>query len=244
DIFGYPAELDELAAVASERGLALIEDAAQAFGAEYRGRPIGSFGHPAVFGFYPNKQLTTGEGGAVTLTSEADWALVKSLSNQGRSDSGDWLTHARLGYNYRLDELSAALGLAQLEKLDDLLAMRAEVALRYAELLAPVDGVSTLRPDDGDHRRSWFVYVVLLDRDVDRNAVMARLSEDGVASKPYLPSIHLQPYYRERFGYREGMLPVAEDVSRRSLALPFHPRLAAEDQEYVVDGLRRAVEGA
>ncbi len=244
DIFGYPAELDELAALAGERGLGLIEDAAQALGAEYRGRPIGSFDHPAVFGFYPNKQVTTGEGGAVTLANEADWELVKSLSNQGRSDSGDWLTHARLGYNYRLDELSAALGIAQLEKLDDLLAMRAEVASRYAELLAPVDGVATLRPDDDDHRRSWFVYVVLLDRGVDRNAVMSRLADDGVASKPYLPSIHLQPYYRERFGYREGMLPVAEDASRRSLALPFHAGLPMEDQEYVVDALRRAVEGA
>jgi perosamine synthetase len=244
DIFGYPAELDELAAIAEERGLALIEDAAQALGAEYRGRPVGSFGHPAVFGFYPNKQLTTGEGGAVTLADEADWQLVKSLSNQGRSDSGDWLTHTRLGYNYRLDEVSAALGLAQLEKLDDLLEMRTEVASRYADLLASVDGVATLRPDDDDHRRSWFVYVVLLDRDVDRNGVMARLGEEGVASKPYLPSIHLQPYYRDRFGYEEGMLPVAEDASRRSLALPFHPGLTAEDQEYVVDALRRAVAGA
>jgi perosamine synthetase len=241
DIFGYPAELDPLAAVAAENGLTLIEDAAQALGAEYRGRPVGSFPHPAVFGFYPNKQLTTGEGGAVTLASEADWQLVKSLSNQGRSDSGDWLTHTRLGYNYRLDELSAALGLAQLERLDDLLDMRAAVAGRYGELLASVDGVSTLRADDGEHRRSWFVYVVLLDRDVDRNGVMARLADDGVASKPYLPSIHLQPYYRERFGYEEGMLPVAEDASRRSLALPFHPGLTAEEQEYVVDALRRAV---
>ena len=241
DIFGYPAELDELAAVAEERGLALIEDAAQALGAEYRGRPVGSLGHPAVFGFYPNKQLTTGEGGAVTLASEDDWLLVKSLSNQGRSDSGDWLTHTRLGYNYRLDEVSAALGLAQLERLDTLLAMRSDVAARYHDLLASVDGVSTLRPDDADHRRSWFVYVVLLDRGIDRNAVMARLADEGVASKPYLPSIHLQPYYRERFGYEEGMLPVAEDASRRSLALPFHPGLAVEDQEYVVDALRRAL---
>jgi perosamine synthetase len=241
DIFGYPAELDELAAIADEHGLALIEDAAQALGAEYRSRPVGSFEHPAVFGFYPNKQLTTGEGGAITLAREEDWHLVKSLSNQGRSDSGDWLTHTRLGYNYRLDELSAALGLAQLERLDHLLAMRQAVAARYADLLAPVDGVTTLRPDDDDHRRSWFVYVVLLDRDVDRNGVMARLAEEGVASKPYLPSIHLQPYYRERFGYEEGRLPISEDASRRSLALPFHPDLSAEDQEYVVDALRRAV---
>jgi perosamine synthetase len=244
DVFGYPAELDELVAIAERNSLALIEDAAQALGAEYRGRPVGSFGHPAVFGFYPNKQMTMGEGGAVALASEEEWLLVKSLSNQGRSDSGDWLTHTRLGYNYRLDELSAALGLAQLERLDHLLAMRREVAARYAELLTTVRGVTTLRSDDDDHRRSWFVYVVLLDRDVDRNAVMARLADDGVASKPYLPSIHLQPYYRERFGYEDGMLPIAEDASRRALALPFHARLGATEQEYVVDALLRALASA
>ena len=234
-IFGYPAELAELEAIAERHGLAIVEDACEALGAEYRGRPIGSSGHPAVFAFYPNKQMTTGEGGAVAVGSEEEWALLKSLSNQGRSDSGEWLTHARLGYNYRLDDLSAALGLAQLERLDEILAARAEVARRYGDLLASVDGVEAPLPDDDDHRRSWFVYVVKLAPGVDRNGVMARLGEEGVASKPYLPSIHLQPFYRERFGYREGMLPVSEDTSARTLALPFHARLPAEDQERVVE---------
>jgi perosamine synthetase len=241
DIFGYPAELTELTAIAERHGLAVIEDACQALGAEYCGQPLGSHGHPAVFAFYPNKQMTTGEGGAVAVSSEDEWALMKSLSNQGRSDSGEWLTHSRLGYNYRLDELSAALGVAQLEKLDQLLELRAAVALRYHELLAGVDGVATLRPDDADHRRSWFVYVVLLAPGIDRNAVMARLADQGVAGKPYLPSIHLQPYYRERFGYSEGMLPAAEAASARSLALPFHARLSVEDQERVVEALRAAI---
>jgi perosamine synthetase len=240
-IFGYPAELDELEAIAERHGLALVEDACEALGAEYRGRPIGSSGHPAVFAFYPNKQMTTGEGGAVAVNSEEEWALLKSLSNQGRSDSGEWLTHARLGYNYRLDDLSAALGLAQLERLDEILAARAEVARRYGELLAGVDGVDAPLADDEDHRRSWFVYVVKLAQGVDRNGVMARLGEEGVASKPYLPSIHLQPFYRERFGYREGMLPVSEDASARTLALPFHSRLPAEDQDRVVEVLGRAI---
>ncbi len=185
--------------------------------------------------------MTTGEGGAVAVGSEDEWALLKSLSNQGRSDSGEWLTHARLGYNYRLDDLSAALGLAQLERLDEILAARAEVAQRYGELLAAVDGVEPPLADDEDHRRSWFVYVVKLAAGVDRNGVMAQLGEEGVASKPYLPSIHLQPFYRERFGYREGMLPVSEDASARTLALPFHARLPAEDQERVVDVLARAL---
>ena len=241
-IFGYPAELDELEAIAERHGLAVVEDACEALGAEYRGRPVGSSGRPAVFAFYPNKQMTTGEGGAVAVSSEEEWALLKSLSNQGRSDSGEWLTHARLGYNYRLDDLSAALGIAQLERLDEILAARAEVAARYGGLLASVDGVEAPLADDGEHRRSWFVYVVRLAAGVDRDGVMARLAEQGVASKPYLPSIHLQPFYRERFGYREGMLPVSEEASARSLALPFHARLPADDQERVVEALRRALE--
>jgi perosamine synthetase len=241
DIFGYPAELAVLREIAERHRLALLEDACQALGAEYGGRPLGSFGHPTVFAFYPNKQMTTGEGGAVAVSSEEEWALLKSLSNQGRSDSGDWLTHARLGYNYRLDDLSAGLGLAQLEKLDRLLTLRAEAAARYGALLAELDGVTIPLPDDEEHRRSWFVYVVLLDRGIDRDAVMSRLAGEGIASKPYLPSIHLQPYYRDRFGSREGLCPVAEDASARALALPFHARLSAAEVERVVDALRRAL---
>jgi perosamine synthetase len=222
--------------------LAIVEDACEALGSAYRGRPVGSSGHPAVFAFYPNKQMTTGEGGAVAVASEEEWALLKSLSNQGRSDSGEWLTHARLGYNYRLDDLSAALGVAQLERLDDILTARGEVAARYAELLAGVEGVEAPLGDDAEHRRSWFVYVVKLASGINRDGVIGRLAAEGIASKPYLPSIHLQPYYRERFGYREGMLPVSEDASARTLALPFHARLAAEDQQRVVDALARALQ--
>jgi perosamine synthetase len=240
-IFGYPAELVELEAIAARHDLTIVEDACEALGSAYRGRPIGSAGHPAVFAFYPNKQMTTGEGGAVAVASEQEWELLKSLSNQGRSDSGEWLTHARLGYNYRLGDLAAALGLAQLERLDEILAARGEVAARYGTLLAGVDGVETPRPDDESHHRSWFVYVVKLAAGLDRDAVIARLAADGIASKPYLPAIHLQPFYRQRFGYSEGMLPVAEDASARTLALPFHSRLPAEDQERVVDALVRAL---
>ncbi|MEX0815916.1 MAG: DegT/DnrJ/EryC1/StrS family aminotransferase, partial [Gaiellales bacterium] len=241
DIFGYPAELAELEAIAERHGLALLEDACQALGAEYRGRPVGSSGHPAVFAFYPNKQMTTGEGGAVAVGSSEEWELLKSLSNQGRSDSGEWLTHSRLGYNYRLDDLSAALGVAQVERLDELLAGRAEVADRYAELLGDVEGVELPWPDDEEHRRSWFVYVVRLRNGFDRNEVMAALGREGIASKPYLPSIHLQPYYRETFGYAEGVCPVAEDASARSLALPFHARLSASDQKRVAESLTAAL---
>ena len=243
DIFGYPAELDELAALAEQHDLALVEDACEALGAEYRGRPIGSFGHPAVFAFYPNKQLTTGEGGALALASEAEWGLAKRLANQGRSDSGEWLEHSHLGYNYRLDELSAALGVAQLERLDERLRKREEAARRYGELLADLP-LELPAPDDADHRRSWFVYVVRVPAEIDRDGVMAALGASGIRTKPYLPSIHLQPYYRERFGYRPGMFPVSEDASARSLAIPFHAEITSDQQARVAEALERAILGS
>ena len=241
DIFGYPCELDPLLELCERHGLAFVEDACEALGATYKGRPIGSHGHPAVFAFYPNKQITTGEGGAVTTDDEAQHELLVSLRNQGRLETSSWLQHGRYGYNYRLDDLSAALGIGQLEKLGRILAARAEVAGRYAALLADVDVEAPL-PDDQDHVRSWFVYVVKLPETVDRDAVAARMIEQGVATAPYLPSIHLQPYMRERFGFSEGMLPVSEACSARTLALPFHSRLERDDQEYVVETLRSALQ--
>ncbi len=241
DVFGYPCELDELRAIADRHSLALIQDSAEAFGAEYKGRPLGGHGAPAVFAFYPNKQMTTGEGGVVTTHDEEQWRLLCSLRNQGRSDSGGWLAHARLGWNYRMDDLSAAVGIGQLDKLDLLLSMRAEVAARYADLLAAVEGIEVPAADDAHHRRSWFVYVVVLPQGVDREHVVAELAAEGVETSRYFPPIHLQPYMRERFGFAEGLCPVAEDVSRRTLALPFYPQLEAEDQDRVVKALARAV---
>ncbi len=241
DVFGYPCELDELRAIADRHGVALVEDSAEALGAEYKGRTHGAHGSPAVFAFYPNKQITTGEGGVVTTHDEEQWRLLCSLRNQGRSDSGGWLAHARLGWNYRMDDLSAAVGIGQLEKLDLLLSMRAEVADRYTELLAGVDGIEAPAADDADHRRSWFVYVVVLPQGVDREHVIAELAAEGIETSRYFPLIHLQPYMRERFGFGEGLCPVAEDISRRTLALPFYPQLEAEDQERVVEALGKAV---
>ena len=240
DIYGYPCELDELRAICDRHGLALVEDACEALGALYKGRPLGSHGHPAVFAFYPNKQMTTGEGGAVTTASQEEHELLISLRNQGRLETSSWLAHGRFGFNYRLDDLSAALGIGQLEKLDRILAARSEVAARYAELLADVE-VELPLADDADHVRSWFVYVVKLPADVDRDAVLARLAAEGIAGAPYIPSIHLQPYMRERFGFKEGMFPVSEDASARTMAIPFHARLPREDQERVVDALRTAL---
>ena len=241
DIFGYPCELDPLRALCERHGLALIQDACEALGAEYRGAPVGSQGPSAVFAFYPNKQMTTGEGGMVTTHSEEEWGLLKSLRNQGRADGGGWLEHARLGYNYRIDDIRAALGIGQLEKLDRILALRQAAAKRYSELLADVDGLEVPLADDADHVRSWFVYVVKLAAGVDRERVIAELERQGIASSRYLPSIHLQSYMRESYGFREGLCPVSEDLSQRTLALPFFAQLEADDQERVAEALRAAL---
>ncbi len=242
DIYGYPCELDELRAICGRHGLVLIEDACEALGANYKGRPIGSQGPPAVFAFYPNKQITTGEGGIVTTHSEEEWKLLRSLRNQGRADSGGWLEHVRLGFNYRIDDIRAAIGLGQLEKLDEILAGRALVAGRYGELLSGIEGLELPLEDDADHERSWFVYVVALPGGSDREEVIAKLESHGVQTARYLPCIHLQSYMRERFGFGPGMCPVAEDLSARTLALPFHARLDEDDQTYVADTLRAALE--
>ncbi len=243
DIFGYPCELDELLAICDRHGLALVEDACEALGALYKGRPIGSHGHPAVWAFYPNKQVTTGEGGAVTTGSAQEHELLVSLRNQGRLETSSWLQHGRLGFNYRLDDISAALGVGQLERLERILEARGEVAERYQQLLAGLE-LETPLPDDADHVRSWFVYVVKLPAGVDRDGMIGRLAGEGIACAPYLPSIHLQSYMRERFGFSEGLCPVSEDASARTMAIPFHARLALEDQQRVVEALRAALETA
>jgi perosamine synthetase len=241
DIYGYPCELDELCAVCEAHGVALIQDACEALGARYKGEPVGSQGPSAVFAFYPNKQITTGEGGMVTTHSEKEWRLLRSLRNQGRADSGGWLEHARLGFNYRLDDIGAAIGLAQLEKLEAILDARSSVAARYSSLLGSIPGLELPCADDADHERSWFVYVVTLPAGADREAVIASLERQGVQTARYLPCIHLQPYMQERFGYRVGLCPVAEDVAARTLALPFHARLDEDDQAYVAEALGAAL---
>jgi perosamine synthetase len=241
DIFGRPCELDELRALADRHGLALIDDACEALGAEYKGAPLGSQGVAAVFAFYPNKQVATGEGGVVTTHSEREWQLLRSLRNQGRSyEGGRWFHHPYLGLNYRWTDVQAAIGVAQLEKLDEILELRGSVAAVYEELLADT-GVRTPLADDDDHRRSWFVYVVELPEGVDRAAVGVELTQNGIEVGEYLPCIHLQPYMRERFGFAEGLCPVAEAASRRTLALPFFPQLERSDQGRVVETLRTAL---
>jgi dTDP-4-amino-4,6-dideoxygalactose transaminase len=244
DMFGYPCELDELRTIAERHGLVLIEDACESLGAEYRGHPLGAHGPAAVFAFYPNKQMATGEGGVVVTHSEEEWRLLRSLRNQGRSydDGGGWFHHVRLGLNYRWTDIQAAIGLAQLEKLDRILELRAAAARRYGELLADVEGVDPPAADDETHTRSWFVYVVKLDPALDRSGVIDAVRREGIATAEYVPCIHLQPYMRERFGFAEGMCPVAEGAAARTMALPFFSQIDPEDQRRVVEVLRSAVE--
>jgi perosamine synthetase len=241
DIFGYPCELDPLRQIADRHGLALIQDSCEALGAEYRGAPIGAHGPACVFAFYPNKQITTGEGGMVTTHSEEEWRLLRSLRNQGRGDDGGWLEHVRLGFNYRIDDIRAAIGIGQLERLDEILALREQVAERYERLLGGLDGVELPCPDDEEHRRSWFVYVVKLPDSGTRERVIGVFEREGIGYNRYLPSIHLQPYMRERYGFREGLCPVSEDASGRTLALPFFTALEAGEQERVAEVLASAL---
>ena len=241
-IFGYPADVAGFEELASDRALWLVEDACEAVGAlDADGSVGGARGNLAVFGFYPNKQLTTGEGGMVVSPDAGAKERIDSERNQGRAPDMGWLDHDRLGFNYRLDDLSCALGLAQLERLEELLAGRTRVAALYGEALGEVEGLGLPCPDAGGERRGWFVYVVQLPDGIDRDDTIGALREQGVDSKPYLPAIHLFSFYRERYGHREGEFPVCEDVARRSLALPFHPQLTDGEVERVVTALRAAI---
>lgn len=233
-VFGYPADVP-----AFERmGLPIVEDACEALGAvDAEGVPVGGRGHPAVFGFYPNKQLTTGEGGTVTTGEEPIKERIDSERNQGRAADLGWLDHDRLGFNYRLSDVACALGLAQLEHLDEMLAGRARVADCYREALALLEGLDLPCPETGFIRRGWFVFVVALPRGTDRGAVVHGLAQRGIPSKPYFPAVHLMSFYRERFGHREGEFPVCEDVAERSLALPFFSQMSESQVEVVADTL-------
>jgi perosamine synthetase len=240
-IFGYPAAMPELEALAQKHGLGILEDACEALGAvDSEGRGVGTRGNLATFAFYANKQMTTGEGGMIVPRGPDEAARLRSERNQGRAFDMGWLDHDRLGYNYRLSDLAAALGVAQVEKLGSLLERRAAVAAMYAERLAPLEGVRTPIAGREAEVRSWFVYTVRLPAGVDRDGTIARLAERGIASKAYLPCIHLFPHLRE-LGYREGQFPVAEAAAADSLALPFFPAMREAQVERVCQELAAAL---
>jgi perosamine synthetase len=241
-IFGWPAAMAELETLAATHGLGVLEDACEALGAtDAEGQRAGARGNPAAFAFYANKQMTTGEGGML-IPLDADFAArVRSERNQGRAAEMERVEHERLGFNYRLTDIAAAIGVAQLERLDSLLEARARVAGWYAERLDGIDGLGLLAPERGSERRGWFVYPVLLPDGVDREGVTARLSTAGIQSKAYMPCLHLFPFYRERFGYREGEFPVAERAAARNLALPFFTSMSERTVERVCDALVAAL---
>jgi perosamine synthetase len=240
-IFGYPAAMPALEALASGAGLGILEDACEALGAvDSEGRGVGTRGNLATFAFYANKQMTTGEGGMIVPTDPATAARLRSERNQGRAADMGWLDHDRLGFNYRLSDLAAALGVAQVEKLDTLLERRAAVASMYGERLAGVEGLRVPAAGRGSERRSWFVYLVGLPEGADRDGTIARLAERGIASKAYLPCIHLFPHLGE-LGFREGQFPVAEAASARSLALPFFPAMTEGQVDRVCGELAAAL---
>ena len=254
DILGYPAAMPRFEEIAAGRGLGLLEDACEALGAvDAEGRRVGTRGIATAFAFYPNKQLTTGEGGMLIPADARSAQRTRSERNQGRAPDMGHVEHRGLGFNYRLSDVAAAIGVAQLERLDEVLTQRARVAAAYgarlAELGAPAgegdpNGLVLPCRDQGEERRSWFVYAVRLPVAADRDAVVADLANRGIDAKAYMPSIHLMPHYRERFGYREGQFPIAEDASARLLALPFFPDMTEEQVERVVEALDETLSGS
>lgn len=233
DVFGQPADMDLIMEIAKEHDLAVIEDSCEALGAEYKSRPAGTLGDFGVFAFYPNKQITTGEGGVIITNNDDDADYMRALRNQGRAPGDTWLTHTHLGYNYRLDEMSAALGNAQMSRLEELLLKRKQVANWYEARLRQIEGVETLFIESFTTRMSWFVYVIRFDAKLDRDALAHELIAKGIPVRPYFAPIHLQPYMVKAFGCQPGDFPVTEDLGKRGLALPFSGVMCEEEVQHV-----------
>jgi len=242
DVFGQPADYDPLLEIASAHSLTIIEDSCEALGSTYKNRNAGTFGDAAVFAFYPNKQITTGEGGIV-VTDNEDWAsAIRSMRNQGRAPGDTWLDHTYLGYNYRLNELSAALGAIQMTRVDELIAKRQQVAHWYLAVLENIQGIEIPQVLPTTTRMSWFVFVIRFDPGIERDAAVELLKARGIPARPYFMPIHLQPFMQERFEYQRGDFPVTEDLGRRGLALPFSSVMSEEQVGLVCEALKQVVE--
>lgn len=243
DVFSEPADWDELLKIAKKHKLFLIEDSAEALGSVYKRRKCGSFGDAAVFAFYPNKQITTGEGGMILTNSRRIADFCRSSANQGRrSEGGKWLDHIQLGYNYRLDEMSCALGVAQMERVREILGKRAKVAELYTKKLRLIEGVETPYTSP-ENKLSWFVYVIKLSEKFlgKRDKIIKEMIKRGIECSNYFQCIHLQPFYKKEFNYKPGDFPVAEDVSKRTVALPFHNNLTEEEIDFIVRNLKEII---
>lgn len=238
DVFGQPADYERIVKLAKKYNLKLIEDSCESLGAEYKSVKTGLFGDYGVFAFYPNKQITTGEGGMIVTNDDKAAGLMRALRNQGRAPGDNWLQHTELGYNYRIDELSAALGAVQMTRIEELLDKRQKVADMYAERLAEIQGIEMPGIGEGTTRNSWFVYVIKVKPGIDRDQLAAKLTEARIPVRPYFLPIHLQPYMAKQFGYREGDYPVTEDLGRRGLALPFSGVMTEEQVDTVCQVLR------
>jgi perosamine synthetase len=242
DIFANPAGFDEVCRVAERHRLAVVEDSCEALGSALHGRKAGTFGTLSVFGFYPNKQITTGEGGMIVTDENALADLCVSLRNQGRGREGGWLAHERLGYNFRLSDINCALGLVQLSRIDEIKAGRRQVAAWYQEMLADEDRLVVPAAAPGCDV-SWFVFVVRLAEQFgieQRDRLLVQMKQQGIQVSDYFPPVHLQPFMVERFGYRKGDFPLAESVSERTVALPFHTRLT-QDEVAIVCGVLKGI---
>ena len=243
-IFGQSCDMDRIMEIAKRHNLAVIEDACESIGAEYKGKKVGSFGNVGVFSFYPNKPLTTSEGGMIVTDDEKIAKLCQSMRNQGRDEDNDELCHKRLGYNYRMVEMSAALGVVQMERVNEILSKRQKVAELYNERLRGIEGIEIPYIIPGN-KISWFVYVIRLDEKrfskEDRNAILQKLEEKGINSRNYFPPIHLEPFYKEMFGYEKGIFPVTEKVSGLTIALPFYNNLTERQINYICENFRTII---
>lgn len=240
-VFGQPADMDPIMALAAKHNLLVIEDACEAIGADYKGRRVGAIGNAGTFAFYPNKQMTTGEGAAL-VTNDEGWAnLFRSLRNQGRDKFDGWLNHSRLGYNYRMSELNAAVGVVQLKRLDEFLRKRNEVANAYSKALAHIEELRPLEVAPTTTRMSWFVYVVRLNEGIARDSVITMMEKRGIPTRPYFTPIHLQPFYRQRFGFEPGNFPEAERAGESIIALPFHNNMKVEEIDVVCKALKAVI---
>ena len=239
DVFGQPADFDTLRKIANSFHLKIIEDSCEALGAEYKNQKAGTLGDFGVFAFYPNKQITTGEGGLVITNHDEEADKIRAMRNQGRAPGDTWLEHTYLGYNYRMDELSAALGVAQMKRIQELMAARQRVADWYQAELSSIPGITCPVVAPTTTRSSWFVYVIRLDRGIDRKSVSDKLAALGIPVRPYFSPIHYQPYIREKFGYQKGRFPITEDLGERGLALPFSGKMSEEQVQEIASALRQ-----
>jgi len=237
DVFGQPADWNALQEIAQRHKLLLIEDSAEALGSEYNGRKCGTFGAAGVFSFYPNKQITTGEGGMIVTNNRKIAEFCKSMRNQGRDESGRWFKYVRLGYNYRLSEINCALGIVQLKRINQILKKREKAAETYNNLLKDCKEIK-LPHISKNIKISWFVYVIRLK---NRDDIIKKLQEKGIQCSNYFPPIHLMPFYRKLFSYKKGDFPICEKISQETLALPFFNNLKKSEIHYVVQEIKKLI---